>query len=75
MDGQQYVLRPAQNTTARRIAETLASFGSRYDFSVLINSNILTVNYDVKQKQFTKPTPEPRASDLKESNKIFDPRN
>ena len=32
----------------------------------------MTINYGVKQSQFTKPTPEPRASDLKESNKAFD---
>ena len=76
MDGQQYVLRPAQNTTARGIAETLAAFGLHYDFSVLINSDILTVNYGVKQSKFTKPTPESRASDAsdpEESNEAFDP--
>ena len=37
-----------------------------------MNSDILTVNYGVKQSQFTKPTPEPHASDLEESNKAFD---
>ena len=36
-----------------------------------MNSDILTANYGVKQMQFTKPTPEPRASDLEESNKVF----
>ena len=36
-----------------------------------MNSDILTANYGVKQSQFTKPTPAPRASDLKESNKAF----
>ena len=30
-----------------------------------MNSDILTVNYGVKQSQFTKPTTDPRASDLK----------
>ena len=40
--------------------------------SVLVNSNILTVNYDVKQSQFTKPISEPRASDPEESNETFD---
>ena len=39
---------------------------------MLMNSDILTVNYGIKQSQFTKPTPEPRASDSEESNKIFD---
>ena len=34
----------------------------------------LTANYGVKQNQFTKPTPEPRASDPEESNKAFDAR-
>ena len=36
-----------------------------------MNSDILTINYDIKQKQFTKSTPEPRASELEESNKTF----
>ena len=39
---------------------------------MLINSDILTVNYDVKQNQFTKPIPEPHASDPEESNKASD---
>ena len=39
---------------------------------MLINSDILIVNYDIKQNQFTKSIPEPRASDLEEFNKIFD---
>ena len=47
-------------------------FGSRQDISVLINSDILTANYSVKQSQFIKPIPEPRASDTEESNKTFD---
>ena len=38
----------------------------------LVNSATLTVNYSVKQSQFTKPTSEPRASDPKESNEAFD---
>ena len=41
-------------------------------FSVLINSDILTANYGVKQSQFTKPTSEPRASDPEEFNETFD---
>ena len=41
---------------------------------MLINSDILTVNYGVKQSQFTKPTSEPRASDPEESNEAFDAR-
>ena len=40
--------------------------------SVLVNSDNLIVNYDVKQSQFTKPTSEPRASDPEESNEAFD---
>ena len=39
---------------------------------MLINSDILTANYGIKQNQFTKPTPEPRANDAEESNKAFD---
>ena len=34
----------------------------------------MTVNYGVKQSQFTKPTSEPRASDPEESNEAFDAR-
>ena len=37
-----------------------------------MNSDILIANYGVKQNQFTKPTLEPRASDSKESNEVFD---
>ena len=37
-----------------------------------MNSDILIANYSVKQRQFTKLTPEPRVSDLEESNKVFD---
>ena len=37
----------------------------------LVNSVTLTVNYGVKQSQFTKPTSEPRASDPEESNEVF----
>ena len=36
------------------------------------NSNTLTANYGVIQNQFTKPTPEPRARNLEESNETFD---
>ena len=51
----------------------LHAAASRYDFSVLMNSDILTANYSVKQSQFTKPTPElTRASDPEKSNKTFD---
>ena len=32
----------------------------------------LTINYSVKQSQFTKPISEPRASDPEESNEAFD---
>ena len=39
---------------------------------VLVNSDILTVNYRIKQSQFTKSTLEPRASDPEESNEVFD---
>ena len=39
-----------------------------------MNCDILTVNYGVKQRQFTKPTSEPRVSDFEESNKAFDAR-
>ena len=40
--------------------------------SVLVNSDFLTVNYGVKQSQFTKLISEPRASDPEESNETFD---
>ena len=40
--------------------------------NVLVNSDSLTANYDVKQSQFTKPTSEPHASDPEESNEAFD---
>ena len=43
---------------------------------MLVNNNILIANYGVKQSQFTKPTPEPCASDAsdpEESNEAFDP--
>ena len=39
---------------------------------LLVNSDNLIVNYDVKQSQFTKPTLEPRVSDPEESNEAFD---
>jgi len=39
---------------------------------VPVNSDSLTVNYGVKQNQFTKPTSEPRTSDPEESNEAFD---
>ena len=44
---------------------------SRLVCAVLVNNNSLTVNYGVKQSQFTKPTSEPRASDPEESNEAF----
>ena len=40
--------------------------------SVLVNGDTLTTNYGVKQSQFTKPTTEPRTSNLEESNEVFD---
>ena len=54
------------------LGRTLALFGSRYNCSVLGIVTTLTTNYGVRQSQFTKPTSEPRASDLEESNKVFD---
>ena len=39
---------------------------------MLVNSDNLTINYGVKQNQFTKPTSEPRTSDFEESNEVFD---
>ena len=39
---------------------------------MLVNSNILTANYSVKQSQFTKLTSEPRARNPGESNEAFD---
>ena len=42
--------------------------------AMLVNNDILTVNYGVKQSQFTKPTSEPRASDPEESNETFGAR-
>ena len=39
--------------------------------AVLVNIDILTANYSVKQSQFTKSTSEPRASDSEESNEAF----
>ena len=46
-------------------AAIMVSFG-------LFTSDNLTVNYGVKQSQFTKPTSEPRSSDSEESNETFD---
>ena len=40
--------------------------------SVVVNSDSLTINYGIKQNQFTKPTSKPRASDPEESNVAFD---
>ena len=40
--------------------------------SVPVNNDILIVNYGVKQSQFTKLTPEPRASDPEECIETFD---
>ena len=40
--------------------------------SALVNNNTLTVNYVVKQNQFTKPIPEPHANDPEEFNVAFD---
>ena len=41
---------------------------------MLVNNDILTTNYGIKQSQFTKPTSEPRASDPEKSNETFDSR-
>ena len=40
--------------------------------AVLVNGDILTTNYGIKQSQFIKPTSEPHASDPEESNEVFD---
>ena len=40
--------------------------------SVLVNSDILTANYSIKQSRFTKATSEPHISDPEESNEDFD---
>ena len=39
---------------------------------MLVNSDILTANYSVKQSQLTKLTSEPRARNPEESNEPFD---
>jgi hypothetical protein len=39
---------------------------------VLVNIDILTVNYNIKQNKFIKPTSEPRTNDPKKSNEVFD---
>jgi len=39
---------------------------------MLVNSNILTANYSVKQSQFTKLISEPSARNFEESNEAFD---
>ena len=44
---------------------------ARLDCAVLVNSDILTANYGVKQSQFTKLTSEPRARNPEESNEAF----
>ena len=45
--------------------------GSVLVCSALVNSDILTVNYSVKQSQFTKLTSELRARNREESNEAF----
>ena len=45
---------------------------SRLVCAVLVNSDTLTVNYDIKQSQFAKLISEPRANDPEESNEVFD---
>ena len=61
---------------ARLFALTCGCGGARAgggkEKSAQVNSDILTVYYSVKQSQFIKPTPESRASDPEESNKVFD---
>ena len=41
-------------------------------FRTSVYQKTLTDNYNIKQMQFIKPTPEPRASDPEESNEVFD---
>ena len=62
----------AAGTRTHSLRVTYKSTLVRLVCAVLVTSNILTVNYGVKQNQFTKPTSEPRASDPKESNEAFD---
>ena len=57
---------------AMRIQRTIEETKVRLICSVLVNSDNLTANYDVKQNQFTKLTSEPRASDPNKSNETFD---
>ena len=59
-------------TRCRHTALATWSLGGRLFFTATVNSDTLTDYYDVKQSQFTKPTPEPRASDSEESNEVFD---
>ena len=47
-------------------------FGSRFNPNTLGIVSSLTINYGVKQSQFTKQTSGPGASDYKESNEAFD---
>ena len=45
-----------------------------WPYAVLVNSDILTANYSIKQSQLTKLTSEPRARNSEESNEVFDAR-
>ena len=57
---------------AMRIQTAIEETKVRLICSVLVNSDSLITNYDVKQNQFTKPTSESRASDPEKSNESFD---
>ena len=41
-------------------------------YRMLENSNILTINYGVKQSQFIKPISEPHARNPEDSNETFE---
>ena len=45
---------------------------ARFICVVIVNSDTLTVNYSIKQSQFTKLISEPRARNPEESNEAFD---
>ena len=55
-----------------RLHRSLALFGSRYNYNVLGIVIILTVNYSIKQNQFTNQLQNSRVSDLEESNEVFE---
>ena len=69
---QEYLPLPDWSENGSKVESVIAQrFWPRLVCSVLVNSDILTANYGVKQSQFTKPTTEPRASDSEESNEAF----